>query len=93
MAFTLKQTVRKFTTYPEFGINSDSVSESIDVTYSAATVSGLDSDNRALVIFEVAIEGGLQSGSMPFSFSYSGSGNPLSEAEYLLKDMLKNDFI
>lgn len=41
----------------------------------------LSASNQAVAQFEVSVEGGFLKGGKEYSFTYSGEGNPLSEAE------------
>lgn len=41
----------------------------------------LSASNQAVVQFEVSVDGGFLKGGTEYSFTYSGEGNPLTEAE------------
>lgn len=79
--------VNRVMSYPDFGATITEADIDVPVTFDAV---GLDSFDGVTVgaLFKVTIDGVV--GTMPyrFSFQYSGSGNPLDEAEPALKAAL-----
>lgn len=87
MSFTITKVVREMITYPEIGASCQLVEVSKEVTYSAKRLIDL-SDVGAQVLFSVDVGDSLTPGEYYHTFSYSGVGNPLDEAEESLKTLL-----
>lgn len=80
MSFTVTKTVRELVSYPEIGASSQLVEVSKELTYSAKRLVNL-SDTGAQVLFSVSVGDSLIPGEYYHTFGYSGTGNPLEEAE------------
>lgn len=92
MSISVTHIVRKSVSYPEFGAACALTSEYKEVTYTAKALLGLNSATAlAQVSFDVNIEGVESVGVYYFSFTYSGAGNPLDEAESALIAYLSNE--
>lgn len=90
MTITSTKKLSKSSLYPSTGASSSPVEESVLVSYTAVTVIRLTADNACQVQFNVLPEGCDNPGAMIFDFVYSGSGNPLSEAESALAASLSS---
>lgn len=88
MPFTIVTSVKRVTSYPEYGASCDPIVEQESVTFTASRVTGLDAAGAAQVVFDVSIDGTATSGSYYHSFTYSGTGSPIEEAEKSLKEAL-----
>lgn len=85
--FNLTKNVLVSKLYPEFGMMTEGGEESRIVTYEAQALSSL-SQNTGVAIFSVKIEGVDAVGTLSHTFTYSGTGAPLAEAEEsLLKEL------
>ncbi|EPM0685536.1 hypothetical protein WJE63_004446 [Klebsiella pneumoniae] len=90
MAITAIKTLSKSSLYPGIGASSSPTEESVSVSYTAVTVIRLTADNACQVQFNVLPAGCDNPGTMIFDFTFSGTGNPLEEAEAALKLSLDN---
>ncbi|HCF8130698.1 hypothetical protein DX995_06820 [Klebsiella pneumoniae] len=87
MSFTVTKVVQEMVSYPEIGASCQLVAVSKEVTYSAKRLVSL-SDAGAQVMFNVNVGDSLTPGEYYHTFSYSGTGNPLEEAESSLQALL-----
>lgn len=88
MSFTVTKSVKCITSYPEFGAESGITTIDKLVTFSARQVVSLDAENNAQVLFDVEVEGASVTGVYYHSFTYSGTGSPIEEAESTLMESL-----
>ncbi|MFQ1057428.1 hypothetical protein ACJWUX_06410 [Klebsiella pneumoniae] len=88
MSFTLQLTAKSRTSYPEYGIVCDSEDVTVEATFEVTGVSNLSGDS-AIADYSVTIDG-KQGNSCQFLFIYSGTGNPVTEAETALKASLSS---
>lgn len=85
MSFLVTKLTKEQKSYPEFG-TAGSVSEvKAIIEYSAKQLVSLDQSGNAQVLFEVKLDGVDLPGTYYHMFKYSGTGNPLEEAEQSLK--------
>ncbi|HBZ1374114.1 TPA: hypothetical protein MJE50_00725 [Klebsiella pneumoniae] len=84
MSFTVTKEVKELVSYPELGALCQLVTVSKEVTYSAKRLVSL-SDAGAQVLFDVYVGDSVTPGEHYHLFNYSGTGNPLEEAELSLK--------
>mgnify|MGYP001417772818 CR=1 FL=1 len=84
MSITVSQKISSLTYYPGFGASTDS---SVDVTYTVARIVLFDG---TMVTAEYDVSVGSDKAVIPyrFTFKYSGSGNPLDQAEPALQSYL-----
>ena len=87
MSFTITQSVPMSSYSSLFGISSDSGDKNVDVTYSVSKIISFDG-NMVTAEFDVSIGGYSTSQPYRFSFPYSGSGNPMDQAEDKLSSYL-----
>ncbi|WP_301620335.1 hypothetical protein [Klebsiella africana] len=87
MSFTVTKDVQELVSYPELGASCQLVTVSKEVTYSAKRLVSL-SDAGAQVLFNVNVGDSFTPGEYYHTFSYSGTGNPLEEAESSLQVLL-----
>lgn len=80
MPFVISKTIPVVKTYSEFGITAAGETEQRSVKYTAENVSSLSS-SYGTAIFRVDIEEISSIGTYVHDFVYSGTGNPLEEAE------------
>ncbi|QLT08175.1 hypothetical protein HV299_07190 [Klebsiella grimontii] len=88
MSFSVKKTVtplKVFSSLLGAAIRGDS--EEINVTYEITSIISL-SGTEGVAEYSVEPEGAAMTGRGEFPFIYSGSGNPLEEAENALRDSL-----
>lgn len=88
MSFTVKKNIKRITSYPEFGAESEVAAIEKLVTFSARQVVSLDAENNAKVLFDVEVDGASIAGAYYHSFVYSGTGSPIEEAESSLEASL-----
>ncbi|WP_374746600.1 hypothetical protein AAHX80_27070 [Klebsiella variicola subsp. variicola] len=88
MSFTVTKSIKCIASYPEFGAESEVTTIDKLVTFSARQVISLDAENNAQVLFDVEVDGASITGVYYHSFSYSGTGSPIEEAELSLKETL-----
>lgn len=88
MSFTVTKSIRCIASYPEFGAESEVTTIEKLVTFYARQVVSLDAGNNAQVLFDVEVDGATVQGVYYHSFTYSGTGSPIEEAELSLKDSL-----
>lgn len=82
---TISAKTRSF--YPEVGIAVDSEEQSIEVTYTVISVT-INADLSASARVRTQITGYDDTSEISVQFTYSGSGNPIEEAEVALKTSL-----
>lgn len=87
MSVTITQTLTKEINYPDLGVTVPGGSETVDVTYTAESINAFDGVN-VTAIYAVEIGGEKSPYPHAFTFKYSGSGNPLDEAESALAGSL-----
>jgi hypothetical protein len=87
MSVTIRRELEKQITYPGLRLTVPGGTESVDVTYTATGISNFDGTN-VTALFSVAVGNEKSPFDYPFTFQYSGSGNPLDEAEPALKAAL-----
>ncbi|CAM3691358.1 hypothetical protein SB5544_01100 [Klebsiella variicola] len=80
MSVTISRVLEKQTTYPGLRLTVPGGTESVDVTYTATGISNFDGTN-VTALFSVAVGNEKSPFDYSFTFQYSGSGNPLDEAE------------
>lgn len=83
MSVTITQTLTKEINYPDLGVTVPGGSETVDVTYTAESINAFDGVN-VTAIYAGEIGGEKSPYPHAFTFKYSGSGNPLDEAESAL---------
>jgi hypothetical protein len=83
MSVTITQTLTKEINYPDLGVTVPGGSETVDVTYTAESINAFDGVN-VTAMYAVEISGEKSPYPHAFTFKYSGSGNPLDEAESAL---------
>lgn len=88
MSFTVTKSVKCIASYPEYGAESEVTTVDKTVTFSARQVVSLDAENNAQVLFDVEVDGASVTGTYYHSFTYSGTGSPIDEAEQSLKAKL-----
>ncbi|EIW8628537.1 MULTISPECIES: hypothetical protein [Klebsiella pneumoniae complex] len=86
MSFTVSKKVSRQLSYSEFGASDASEVITADLAFEAVNVIGLDAKNICQVQFSVVINGSSNPGSYIHSFTFSGNGNPLNEAEASLRE-------
>ncbi|HBW8444051.1 TPA: hypothetical protein GM641_13450 [Klebsiella pneumoniae] len=87
MSFTVTKEVKELVSYPELGASCLLVTVSKEVTYAAKRLVSL-SDAGAQALFDVYVGDSVTPGEYYHTFSYSGTGNPLEEAESSLQALL-----
>ncbi|HID5294940.1 hypothetical protein [Klebsiella pneumoniae] len=87
MSFKVNQSTDKKIAYPALGIWMPSETIEIEVEYTAASLISV-SEGKASVKFIVKVIDCLAPGELIHAFEYSGSGNPLAEAENSLMSKL-----
>ncbi|EKQ6539506.1 hypothetical protein P6O00_004724 [Klebsiella michiganensis] len=88
MSVTVKQELSKEINYPSIGVSVSGGTQEVDVTYTVLRISNFDGINVAAA-FSAEINGEKSRFPLEFTFKYSGSGNPLDEAESALAASLK----
>lgn len=83
MSVTRKETIGSTTTYDN-GIIVANKSSVVNVDYTIQTIDGFDGKS-ATGIFNLSIAGVSSSEHYRFTFDYSGTGNPLDQAEPALQ--------
>lgn len=81
MSFTVTKSVKCIASYPEYGAESEVNTVDKMVTFSARQVVSLDAENNAQILFDVEVDGASVTGTYYHSFTYSGTGSPIEEAE------------
>lgn len=89
MSFTVTKSVKCIASYPEYGAESEVATVDKTVTFSARQVVSLDAENNAQVLFDVEVDGASVTGTYYHSFTYSGTGSPIEEAETSLQASLR----
>ncbi|HGW4305862.1 TPA: hypothetical protein ACNIEN_001957 [Klebsiella pneumoniae] len=87
MSVTIRRELEKQITYPGLRLTVQGGTESVNVTYTATGISNFDGTN-VTALFSVAVGNEKSPFDYSFTFQYSGSGNPLDEAEPVLKTAL-----
>lgn len=88
MSFTLSKTVSVSKSYPDLFLEVANGTETLDVTYEVTNVMINGAVGRAEYTVSA---GGVASGMVRYlDFTYSGTGNPTSEAETALLASLSN---
>lgn len=85
MSFTVTKSIKCIASYPEFGAESEIANVDKLVKFSARQVVSLDAENNAQVLFDVEVDGASVTGTYYHSFTYSGTGSPIEEAETSLQ--------
>lgn len=80
MSVTIRRELEKQITYPGLRLTVQGGTESVNVTYTATGISNFDGTN-VTALFSVAVGNERSPFDYSFTFQYSGSGNPLDEAE------------
>ncbi|WP_154974446.1 hypothetical protein [Klebsiella grimontii] len=84
MSFTVTKEVKELVSYPELGASCPLTTVSKEITYTANRLVSL-SDAGAQALFDVYVGDSVTPGEHYHLFNYSGTGNPLEEAELSLK--------
>lgn len=84
MSVTIRRELEKQITYPGLRLTVPGGTETVNVTYTATGISNFDGTN-VTALFSVAVGNEKSPFDYSFTFQYSGSGNPLDEAEPALK--------
>ncbi|HDT5164085.1 TPA: hypothetical protein QHS25_004913, partial [Klebsiella quasipneumoniae subsp. similipneumoniae] len=84
------QTLTREINYPDLGVTVPGGSETVEVTYTAESINSFDGVN-VTALYAVEIGGEKSPYPHAFTFKYSGSGNPLDEAEPALKAAMSGD--
>lgn len=84
MSFTVIKDVQELVSYPELGASCQLTTVSKEVTYIAKRLVSL-SGAVAQVLFAVQVGDSETPGERYHLFNYSGTGNPLEEAELSLR--------
>ena len=87
MSVTIRRELEKQITSPGLRLTVQGGTESVNVTYTATGISNFDGTN-VTALFSVAVGNEKSPFDYSFTFQYSGSGNPLDEAEPVLKTAL-----
>lgn len=87
MSVTIRRELEKQITYPGLRLTVPGGTEVVDVTYTATGISDFDGIN-VTALFSVGVGNEKSPFDYAFTFQYSGSGNPLDEAEPALKTAL-----
>ena len=87
MSITVSQKILTSTQYDNLGVIAATEATSVDVTYTVVNVDSITS-SEATAYFDVSIGGNKTNKRFALRFSYSGSGNPLDQAESALKTYL-----
>ncbi|MDU6380751.1 MAG: hypothetical protein E6558_11375 [Klebsiella pneumoniae] len=90
MSVTISQTLTREISYPDLGVTVPDGAESVDVTYTAESINSFDGTN-VTALYAIEIGGKKSPYPHAFTFRYSGSGNPLDEAEPALKAAMVGD--
>lgn len=88
MSFAISRELVKRDFYPALGVEMPDEKVTKDVTYTAISAS-VDSENSAVAQFKVAIDGCFITGYKEYSFTRTGTGDLLEEAEASLKSSLE----
>lgn len=83
MPVTISQNLTREINYPDLGVTVPGGSETVEVTYTAESINSFDGID-VTALFAVEIGGEKSPYPHAFTFKYSGSGNPLDEAESAL---------
>lgn len=89
MSFIVTKSINCISSYPEYGAESEVATVDKTVTFSARQVVSLDAENNAQVLFDVEVDGASVTGTYYHSFTYSGTGSPIEEAETSLQASLR----
>lgn len=87
MAITISKEILITKLYGDMGSVTDSAVTSVDVTYEASRLIDFDGTN-ATAEFNVSIGGVYTGRAIRLLYKYSGSGNPLDQAEAALQTSL-----
>lgn len=87
MSFTKTETVKKSIYYPELLLEIDDGVCEIEVTYTIIGIENI-SGGSCSAWYTVAVDGKVSLLKKLFEFQYSGSGNPIEEAESALEKSL-----
>lgn len=87
MSVTVSQKILTSKKYDDLGVIASTDAETVDVTYTAVNVDSITTSG-ATAYFDVHIGGSKTNKRFAFTFSYTGSGNPLDQAESALKTYL-----
>lgn len=87
MSFIISRELVKRDFYPALGVEMPDEKVAKEVTYTAISAS-VDSENSAVAQFKVAIDGCFITGYKEYSFTRSGTGDLLAEAESSLQASL-----
>ncbi|AEJ97399.1 TPA: hypothetical protein ACXG9J_002595 [Klebsiella pneumoniae] len=90
MSFTVTKEVKELVSYPELGASCPLTTASKEITYTANRLVSL-SGAVAQVLFAVQVGDSETPGERYHLFNYSGTGNPLEEAELSLRMSLENN--
>lgn len=83
MSITITRTLEKQITFPGLRLTVAGGVEAIDVRYTAINISNFDG-STVTALFSVAVGEDVSPFEYAFTFKYSGTGNPLDEAERAL---------
>lgn len=86
MSFTISTTTDERVCYPKLEVTLPSTVATIEVTYEVTGLTGLSGTTATAQYF--ATVNGTRSSVLSFTFEYSGTGNPIDEAEAALQASL-----
>ncbi|HBU5925266.1 TPA: hypothetical protein L9K60_000041 [Klebsiella quasipneumoniae subsp. quasipneumoniae] len=84
MPFTISKILKVNKSYPEILLEVDNGSVEVDVTYTVIALESMTA-NTVTVWYQRTVSGVMSALKQPFSFQYSGNGNPIDEAESALR--------
>lgn len=85
MSFTIKQKLNQVIGFPDKGITVQIGEVEKDVTYTAKRVINFDGDTVTCE-YDIEIDGAVSEEKYRLTFKYSGSGNPLEQADSELQN-------
>lgn len=88
MPFSVTQKLTGRLKYPSISVEMAGVEQEVVVTYEVLSISINAEDLSCIATVQSSVEDCLYKGVTEFRFTYSGSGNPIEEAEKSLKSSI-----
>ena len=90
MSFNISKKLKTSVSYPEIFLEVENGFATVEITYHVIALESMVG-NTVTVWYSRTVDGVTSALKQPFSFEYSGSGNPVEEAEIYLEEYMSKE--